>query len=97
MEKESQQSDREQLLYRIDERVSFLASDFSTFKNEIHRLVIDMEKRFVSADEFKPVKNDLNRFVSKDEFEPVKLLVYGLVGLILIAVIGALLALVVSK
>ena len=37
-----------------------------------------------------------NNYVSKEEFEPVKNIVYGLVGIILIAVIGALLALVVQ-
>jgi hypothetical protein len=35
------------------------------------------------------------QFVSKDEFEPVKKIVYGLVGIILVAVVGALIALVV--
>ena len=35
-----------------------------------------------------------NNYVSHDEFEPVKKLVYGLVTLILTAVIGALVALV---
>ena len=89
--------DRQQLLYRIDERVSFLASDFSTFKNDIHRLIVDMESKFVSSEEFKPVKNDLNKFVSKDEFEPVKLIVYGLVSIIMIAVVTALLALIIIK
>lgn len=35
-------------------------------------------------------------YVSKEEFEPIKKIVYGLVSLILIAVVGALLALVVN-
>lgn len=35
-------------------------------------------------------------YVSKDEFEPVRKIVYGLVTLILIAVVGALVALVVG-
>ena len=38
-----------------------------------------------------------SRYVSKDEFEPIKKLVYGVVGLILTTVIGALLALVVFR
>lgn len=84
----------QQLLYRIDERVSFLANDFALFKADIHRLIIDMEKRFVSKDEFQPLKDG---FVSRDEFQPVKLLVYGLVGLIMVAVIGGILALVVGR
>lgn len=35
-------------------------------------------------------------YVSKEEFEPVRKIVYGLVSIILIAVIGALVALVVG-
>ena len=35
-------------------------------------------------------------YVSKEEFEPIKKIVYGLVSLILIAVVGALVALVVN-
>ena len=35
-------------------------------------------------------------YVSKEEFEPVKKIVYGLVTLVLIAVVGALVALVVG-
>jgi len=37
-----------------------------------------------------------SNYVSKDEFEPIKKIVYGLVSLILIAVVGALVALVVG-
>lgn len=37
-----------------------------------------------------------SNYVSKEEFEPIKRIVYGLVTLILIAVVGALLALVVK-
>ena len=35
-------------------------------------------------------------YVSKEEFEPIKNVVYGLVSLILVAVVGALVALVVN-
>ena len=35
-------------------------------------------------------------YVSKEEFEPIKKIVYGMVGLILVAVVGALVALVVG-
>lgn len=35
-------------------------------------------------------------YVTKDEFTPIKNVVYGLIGLILIAVVGALVALVVK-
>ncbi len=35
-------------------------------------------------------------YVSKEEFDPIKKIVYGMVSLILIAVVGALLALVIG-
>jgi hypothetical protein len=37
-----------------------------------------------------------NNYVSKEEFEPIKKIVYGVVSLILVAVVGALVALVVG-
>jgi len=37
------------------------------------------------------------QYVTKNEFEPIKKIVYGMIGLILIAVVGALLALVIKK
>ena len=36
-------------------------------------------------------------YVTKEQFEPVRNIVYGLVGLILVAVVGALVALVVGS
>ena len=38
-----------------------------------------------------------DKYVTKSEFEPIKRIVYGVVGLILVAVVGALLTLVVRK
>lgn len=38
-----------------------------------------------------------SHYVTKEEFEPIKKIVYGLVSLILIAVVGALVALVVNS
>jgi len=41
------------------------------------------------------IKNKLeNRYISRDEFAPIKSIVYGLVGLILTGVVGALIALI---
>ncbi len=37
-----------------------------------------------------------SNYVTKDQFEPVKKIVYGLVSLILIAVVGAIVALVIK-
>lgn len=36
-------------------------------------------------------------YVTQDQFEPVKKIVYGLVSIILVAVVGALIALVIKK
>lgn len=36
-------------------------------------------------------------YVTQDQFEPVKKIVYGLVGIILFGVVGAILALVINK
>lgn len=38
-----------------------------------------------------------SNYVTKDEFRPVKQLVYGFVGVVLLAVVGALVALVIIK
>ena len=38
-----------------------------------------------------------SHYVSKEEFEPIKKIVYGLVSLILVAVVGALVALVIGS
>jgi hypothetical protein len=38
-----------------------------------------------------------SQYVSKDEFEPVKRLVYGMVALMLTAVVGALISIVIQK
>ena len=49
-------------------------------------------------DDVKEIKDNLrSSYVSKDEFDPVKKIVYGLVGLILVSVMGAVLGLVIIK
>lgn len=63
----------------------------------------DNEAIAVIANDMSYVKRDIaeiketvaHGYVTKDEFEPIKRLVYGLVGLILVGVVGALLSLVV--
>lgn len=48
-------------------------------------------------DDIKEIKSQINsNYVTKDQFEPVRRLVYGMVGIILTAVIVALVALVVG-
>ena len=44
------------------------------------------------------IENKLERdYVTQDQFQPVRNIVYGLVGLILLSVVGALLTLILSK
>lgn len=43
------------------------------------------------------VEDMKNSMVSKEEFEPVKKIIYGLVGLILVAVVGALISLILKQ
>ena len=64
----------------------------------------DETKLAVIQNDLTYIKDKLNavdvkvstHYVSKEEFEPIKKIVYGLVSLILIAVVGALVALVVG-
>lgn len=46
---------------------------------------------------FDGVEKKIDKMVSRDEFEPIRNIVYTGVGLILIAVLGALINLVISK
>lgn len=58
-----------------------MANDVSYIKKSIDDLTLKVD----------------NNYVTKEEFMPVKSIVYGMVTLILIAVMGALIALVVTK
>jgi hypothetical protein len=58
-------------------------------------LVVEMRYIRRDLDEIK-IKLD-GSYVTKEEFQPVKNIVYGLVALILVAVVGALVALVVNS
>jgi len=64
----------------------------------------DETKLAVMQNDLTYIKEKLNavdnkvstHYISKEEFEPIKKIVYGMVSLILIAVVGALVALVVG-
>lgn len=62
-------------------KLAVIANDISYMKSDIHDIKSNVQQGYVT----------------KDEFDPIKKIVYGLVGLILIAVVGALLSLVVVK
>jgi len=63
---------------------------------EVYRLVEDM-RRELRTDISKLDDRISKNYVTQEEFEPVKKLVYGVVGLILMSVVGALLALIIIK
>lgn len=56
---------------------------------------IEVSIKYIQRDIAEIKEKLADKYVTKDEFDPVKRLVYGLVGLILVAVIGALLAFVI--
>jgi hypothetical protein len=74
------------LLVRIDERTKFLVDKVQSMEKKL-------ENHYVTQEEFKQVKDE---YVSQSDFWPVKTIAYGFVGLILIAVVGALLTLIVK-
>ena len=63
---------------------------------EVYRLVEDTRKEL--KDDISNLNDKVDsKYVTHDEFEPVKKVVYGLVGLILVAVIGALIGLIIIR
>lgn len=68
----------EERLARIEERQDYMLESIQEFKVSMR-------------DELAQIKVRMDgHYVSKDEFEPVKMLVYGLVGVVMSAVILAL-------
>lgn len=66
-------------------------------EEEINLLVIANDINYIKRD-VADIKGSISRdYITRQEFEPVKRVVYGLVGLILIAVVGGLLALIIQK
>jgi hypothetical protein len=82
------------VLARIDERTKNTDRAISDIKDDVKSIRTDLSSLYVTKTEFTPVKED---YVSKKDFEPVRKIVYGVVGIILFAVIGALVALVVKN
>ena len=63
------------------------AAAAAVLANDIHHIQIDLLDIKTKLD---------NLYITKSEFDPVKKVVYGLVGIILIAVAGGLLSLVIK-
>lgn len=67
--------------------------------NKVTLATIQAELKFINEklDNFAECqKENEKKYVSKTEFEPIKKLAYGLVGLILTGVVGALITLVIK-
>lgn len=61
--------------------LAVMAKDISSIRDDVTEIKLQLE----------------SKYVTQVEFDPVKKVVYGLVGLILVAVAGAIIALVVVK
>ncbi len=68
-----------------------------TQSDETKLAVIATDISYIKTDVADIKRNQSLNFVSKDEFEPIKRIVYGVVGLILVAVVGAVVSLVVRQ
>lgn len=66
---------------REDTQIALMSQDITYIKKSVDDLTLKVD----------------HNYVTKDEFKPVKQLVYGFVGLVLVSVIGAIMALVVRK
>lgn len=86
-EPKGSQPDIAAMMARLEERISFLV----TKATETCVQLKDLEDQVAHmVDDFE------DRFVLKAEFAPVRSIVYGIVGIILVAVAGAVVALVVK-
>lgn len=66
--------------------------------NELSEMKVDIKYIQRDLGEIKQaLKENNDKFVTQDEFEPIKKIVYGLVGLILTGVVGALLTLIIRQ
>lgn len=74
-------------------------NNFDTQKNNfgIQLAVIATDISYIKSDVTDIKRQIESNYVSKTEFDPIKRLVYGLVTLILVAVVGAVVSLVMKK
>lgn len=81
VEKKTNQSQNNELLYRLDERTADLRREILDLKNEIYEL-----KKFIATE-----------FTTKSEFRPIQKAIYTVATLIITTVVGTLISLVVHK
>ena len=70
------------------------ATDNTKILVELAKQRVILERMQIDLKEIK--KESGERYVTKEQFEPIQKLVYGMVGLVLVAVITALMAIIVG-
>ncbi len=96
------------LFSTISKALNKIESDIVVVKEHAIRTDLNFEKlngkvaaqektNYENSERIKSLDADNEKTVTKDEFWPVKTIVYGGVGVVLLAVAGALIALVVNK
>jgi uncharacterized protein len=63
-----------------------------SLKAKLEELTIEVSKQRVDI-----TQDSKDSYVTKGEFEPIKNLIYGAVGIILVAVVGAIVTLIIKK
>lgn len=71
------------LLIRIDERVKLLSGEVKELNNKMESMQNDLDDKIQSMQSI---------YVTRKEFEPVKIITYGIVGISLVTLLGAMLA-----
>ena len=105
-----EKDDAKELLIRLDERWASIQSSLSVVLSEINAIKNEASQQSIRFDNKMKEQNDLitkqvkemedyieKNYVKNDRFEPVKNVVYGVVALIITAVIGALLSLIIKN
>ena len=100
---DSKENPDRELLGRLDERTKAIQSSIDKMNfdvrlqmDSISKKIDDLENR--TNRRIETVEKDLQEnYISRQEFNPIQKIVYGVVGLILVAVAGAVLALVMAQ
>lgn len=79
------------LLIRIDERTKILVEEIGSIKIKLENNYVTQHEHEQCVKQIQEIKETM---VTQEQFYPVRTLCYGFVGIILIAVVGALIALV---
>lgn len=102
---ESIQESAKEMLARVDERTRTILEDFKEMRNDLKNHIVFSEKTIKEQDskidilkretslKFETIKKDFDStYVRKENFSPIQKIVYGFIGLILIAFAGAIIS-----